>query len=360
MSKKILLAAGGTGGHVFPSIALAEALIDKNYGVLIATDERGSKYLNQTKLIFKIIDVKVSTNGFIAKFCSVFSIIKATVQSLIFLKAHKPALVVGFGGYPSFPVLLACVIYKIPIVLHEQNSTLGRTNIFLAKFAKKIALAYAHTLKLKKQYNDKVVVSGDIVRSKIKVLPINDNFNQAIFTIFIFGGSQGAEIFDKIIPQIISLVTKNEPLIKLKIIQQICLKNQKTIEQIYDDLNIEYVLAEFFTDIENCYKQANLVISRSGAGTIAELTCLALPAIFIPYPYARDQEQLHNAIAISQIGGSWFFEQNSLDIKQISDLIIELIKNRNLLKNASNNLKKRSSDGLANIVNTIEEIILSN
>jgi len=356
--KQVIIAAGGTGGHFFPSIVTGELLINRGYNVHLITDSRCQKYLSSdSKFIVHIIDSKINNDNFLTKYLSIIKISNAILKSLFLLLKIKPNIIVGFGSYVTFPPLLIALILNVPIVIHEQNCFMGKVNRFFAKFAKKIAISYEETLNFNMGNKDKIVVTGSIIRENIKNIKIKDSFNNNPFRIFVFGGSQGAKIFASLIPQAIEIVIKSIPNIDLYITQQATKDQQIEIAKIYEDLGVQYKLSEFFHDMENQYEGQDLVISRAGASTTSELAYIGLPAIFIPYPFAAANHQFYNAKALEDGLASWCFVQNTLTDNILANKIIELINNPALLKQASSNLLKRRSDGNKVLADIVEKII---
>ncbi|MCZ6901574.1 MAG: undecaprenyldiphospho-muramoylpentapeptide beta-N-acetylglucosaminyltransferase [Rickettsia endosymbiont of Ixodes persulcatus] len=353
--KKIILVAGGTGGHFFPAVALGEELIKHGYEVHFITDLRCKKYINQDiKVIFHILDLKRSGNIFL--FLPRLSI--AVLKVIRLLYNIKPSVIVGFGGYPAISSMFAAVFLRVPIIIHEQNFYLGKVNKFFASFAKKIAISYENVKNLPEFAKSKIVVTGGIVRKNIRNLDsVAGPRNDKLFTIFIFGGSQGAKLFSELIPASIKILIQKEPQLKLHIIQQAALDDQVKIKDIYSKLNITYELAEFFDNMALQYKEADLVISRAGASTIEELTYIGLPAIFIPLPSAADNHQYYNAKLLEDKKAGWYLEQNNISAGKLADKILDLISNPKILEDASQNLLKRRKEGHKLLSNLIEEVI---
>ncbi|MCX4083532.1 undecaprenyldiphospho-muramoylpentapeptide beta-N-acetylglucosaminyltransferase [Rickettsia hoogstraalii] len=372
--KKIILVAGGTGGHFFPAVALGEELVKRGYEVHFITDLRCKKYINQDmKVIFHILDLKRSINIFL--FLPNLSI--AILKAIKLLYNIRSSAIIGFGGYPVIAPMFAAIFLRVPIIIHEQNSYLGKVNKFFASFAKKIAISYEDVKNLPEFAKSKIVVTGGIVREnirnvchsreggnleKLSLVPRfrGDDIKKSkdnIFTIFIFGGSQGAKLFSELIPASIQILIQKEPKLKLHIIQQAALDDQEKIKDIYSKLNINYEFAEFFDNMALKYKEADLVISRAGASTIEELTYIGLPAIFIPLPSAADNHQYYNAKLLADKKAGWCLEQNNISAGKLADKILDLINNPKILEDASQNLLKRRKEGQVLLSNLIEKVI---
>lgn len=356
--KTVILAAGGTGGHFFPALACGEVLSSMGADVHLITDLRCQKYLtNDLKFKQHIIDLYFRTNGFLNKFKIPFQLLKAIVNAYKLIKSIKPDAIVGFGGYPSFPAMFVCKLIGVPMIIHEQNCFLGKANKFFAHTAKNIALSYKETHNLDKSLASKIVVTGDIIRSSIKNLPMKKDFDSEIFNLFVVGGSQGAKFFSGIVPEAIQILLKNNPSIQIEITHQASKDDQQAISDIYKDVGIKFTLSDFFFDIDKIYQKSELVIARSGASTIAELTHMGLPAIFIPFPFAAEDHQYHNGMALQAIAASWCYRQNEITPELLATKLAELINDRNKLKLASLNLITRKSDGSKTLADTVFKII---
>ena len=182
----ILLAAGGTGGHLFPAIALAEELKNSKASVHLMTDFRCTKYLTpDLPLTPHVINLHINMSGLTAKIKSMTQLILACIRAITLVRKIKPNVIVGFGGYPSFPAMTAGVLLNIPIIIHEQNCFLGKSNRIFARFAKIIALSYKETKNIDEKFKSKLILTGDAVRSQIYNLPAKKNFNTKNFHLFV-------------------------------------------------------------------------------------------------------------------------------------------------------------------------------
>lgn len=359
----ITLVAGGTGGHFFPAVALGGELSNRGYAVHIVTDRRCQGYigtLENSKITFHVIDVPNSPGSFLKKFKFYICLIKAVYSSIKLLCNVKPVVLVGFGGYPVVSSILAAIYCKIPIVIHEQNSCMGRVNKFFAKYAKKVALAYAHTKNLPNISKSKIIITGGIVRENIRKVSISriERKNNVFFKILIFGGSQGAKIFTKLIPSAVEILMQRQPNIKLSIIQQVQYNDLERVRQIYHNLGINYDVREFFSDIEQQYQDVDLVIARAGASTIEELIYTGLPSILIPLPTSSANHQYYNAKQLSEVNGCWYYEQKNITAYDLADKILQLINNYDILRQVSQNLLQRKKEGHKLLSDLIEDEIL--
>ena len=356
--KSIILAAGGTGGHLFPALALAEELDNTNVDVHLITDLRCQKYLDQNQPIkTHIFDFHLKMTGLLNKVISVWRLSNVCIKTLCLIGKLKPHIIIGFGGYTSFPSLLAAKVLRIPYIVQEQNCFLGKSNRLFAGSAKIIALSYKETSNVSLSDTPKVVITGDLVRSSIRNLPIKNTFDNEEFRLFIFGGSQGAKVFSQLIPEAITELLKLNPSLKIHLTQQVSQDDQKEIAAIYDKLGIKYVLSPFFHNMAEIYSKTDLVISRSGASTVAELVNVGVPAIFIPFPYAMEDHQYFNAKAIENSKAGWCFRQEEITSIILAQKIYELIVDRKLLKETSKNLLNRKNNGAKYLADTVLKII---
>ncbi|QKX01770.1 UDP-N-acetylglucosamine--N-acetylmuramyl-(pentapeptide) pyrophosphoryl-undecaprenol N-acetylglucosamine transferase [Wolbachia endosymbiont of Cruorifilaria tuberocauda] len=324
----IILATGGTGGHIFPAITLAKAIKSKGYSCILFTNGEVSKNIGVNSYTIPLC--KPSNNKFKFFLLLIYSFILTTYQ----MKKLKPRLVVGFGGYASFPTLLAARILSIPIILHEQNAVLGRANRFFLNSAKLIAISFPET---KYVESDKCIFAGSFIYMKAKsyscILP-KGNLN-----VLIIAASQGSGFFDDVVSDVIcDLPIKIKE--KLRITQQCRRKNIDNVRNLYKSEKFSSELSEFFDDIESRLSNAHLVISRAGATSIAEITLAERPAIYIPYPHSKDGHQFYNAKHIESFGAAVIVEQNNETKRNLKKSLIDLLENPQKLGDMANNTKK--------------------
>lgn len=322
MTKTILLSAGGTGGHLYPAEALAEELLARGYKVAIVTDKRGHAFKSLGDRV-NIYTVRAATlkPGLGAKIRALIDMKLGVLSALRLIFKIKPALVVGFGGYPSFPGVLAAQILCRPTILHEQNAVLGKANVWLAPRARKIALSLAGTRGLSAAQQSKAVVTGNPVRAPIIAVsripytpPVSD------FKILITGGSQAASIFADVVPE--GLKDLPEPIKSRLYVMHQCRENDlKTTAEKYARIGIRAETASFFSDMADRLAACQLFIGRSGASSVAELAVAGRPAIFVPYPGHQDMQQKHNADIIANAGGAWVFLQPDFTPVALADKI---------------------------------------
>ena len=273
MSKKlIILTAGGTGGHIFPAVAVAEVLKKRGYEILMVTDERARQY-EQRKDIFdlEILNVSSPAGNILTKLKSGLSLIKGYFKARKLLKNRKPSAVVGFGGYPSFPTMLAAQHLKYPNIIHEQNAVIGKANLVMARKTDKIAISLPRIVGLTETEQNRVVFTGNPVRQEIRALydePYTIPDAQKSFIIFILGGSQGASVFSDVVPGALARLSDHDKS-RLHVVQQCRPDNIDQTFGFYQDHGIKCEVESFFHDVPYRLRSASLVIARAGPITYA-------------------------------------------------------------------------------------------
>ena len=329
MNKKIVIATGGTGGHVFPAYSLAQNFLKKKYFVDIIIDERGKKYLKKDDRInLKIINSKtIFKKNIFEIFYGIAIITKAFIQSYIYFLKSRPKIVFGMGGYSSFPACVAAKFLGIPFIIYENNLFLGKTNKYLLPFALKIFVAYSELEGIKKKYNFKIIKTGNIIRQEI----INfdqDAIKSENIKILVLGGSQAAKIFGEKLPIIFKKCKSNN--ISLKIYQQ-CTPDQNSIlEKQYLNEKIDFELFNFSENILEYFLKVNLVITRAGSSMMAELLNCNIPFISIPLPSSADGHQIKNAKYFEKKGYSFLINEKELEEK-LYPLINSIHKDKSIL-----------------------------
>ena len=333
-----VLAAGGTGGHMVPAHALAAELKSRGHGVLLITDERGARFPG----LFKDVPVHILPagrlgGGAIGMLKAGMSVLKGRGEAKRLYKAHRPDAVVGFGGYPAFPSLLAASSMRVPTVLHEQNAVLGRVNRLLAGEAEAIAIAYDQVDRLKTKYQGKTVVVGNPVReevAKLGELPYPPFDEVAPLKILITGGSQGASVLSDVVPEGLGLL---QPSLRrrLQVVQQCRPDDIEQVRNHYAALGIPAELMTYIEDMPDKLADAHLVIGRAGASTIAELTAAGRPAILIPFPSATDDHQTANAREMTKAGGARTIQQDNFTPEVLARQIEAMAADPVALNNAA-------------------------
>ena len=302
-----VLAAGGTGGHMIPAHALAAELKARGHGVLLITDERGSRFPG----LFEDVPVHILPagrlgGGPIGMLRALGAVVKGRGEAKRLYREHTPDAVVGFGGYPAFPSLLAASSMNIPTVLHEQNAVLGRVNRLLAGEAEAIGTAYDQVDRLKPTLADKVVLIGNPVRAeiaKLGELPFPPFDEVAPLKILVTGGSQGASILSNIVPAGLGMLAPSLRR-RLQVVQQCRPEDIERVRAQYAELGIPAELITYIEDMPEKIADAHLIVGRAGASTVAELSAAGRPAILIPFAAATDDHQTANAREMVKAGGA--------------------------------------------------------
>ncbi len=333
-----VLAAGGTGGHMVPAHALAVELTARGHGVLVITDERGAKIPG----LFEKIAVHVLPAGRLGR--NPLTLLKAAgavlagrYEAKTIYREHRPDAVVGFGGYPAFPALLAASVMRIPTVLHEQNGVMGRVNRLLAGRATAIGTAFSEIDRLKPRYRDKVVLVGNPVRDaivKVGEMPFPPFDDTAPLKILVTGGSQGASILGQVVPDGLGMLDAALRH-RLQVVQQCRPDDIDDIRARYADLEIPAELMTYILDMPQKLAEAHLVIGRAGASTIAELTAAGRPAILIPFGAATDDHQTANAREMVKAGGARAIPQDEFTPEALARQIETIAGDPNALANAA-------------------------
>ena len=345
----ILIATGGTGGHIFPSLSIINQI--QNHLFIIITDERGKNYFNNSfineEINFKIFTHRVSSpsNKFlINKLKSFFQFFISTFQSILLILNYKPEAVIGFGGYSSVAPILAAKIFNIPLIIHEQNIVIGRANKLLCKISDVLALSFSKTKNLPNI--KKSIYTGNPVRKEFyeigKHKYLLPNKKREYFYILIYGGSLGSSFLSEHLTSIICSLPQDLKK-KIKIIQQVRKEEIEFVRESYKINKIDSEISSFFEDISIKFKIAHLIITRSGGSSVAEILASNRPVIFIPLPTALDNHQYENARFIESNKGGWLISQTDKNISELENLIKNILLNPNKLVEASNQIKKLSN-----------------
>jgi UDP-N-acetylglucosamine--N-acetylmuramyl-(pentapeptide) pyrophosphoryl-undecaprenol N-acetylglucosamine transferase len=338
----IILSAGGTGGHMFPAEALGKDLQSRGFRVQLITDQRGKKFTkNFGDIPIHVIQAGSLKPGFWGKVRGVIGLGTGIVQAANILRREKPVAVVGFGGYPSFPAVYAAQRMKIPTIIHEQNAILGRANAMLAPKADRIALSMSHIHGLEEHDVPRATVTGNPIRDQIAALyskPYPTIQPDGTIRILVMGGSLGAHIFSEVVPPALARLAP-EYRARIDIVQQCLPDDRAEVEAIYERAGIRAELHDFIPDIPDQLARCHLVIARSGASTVAEVTTAGRPAIFVPYPHHPDQQQKINADVVADVGGAWVMTQNGFTQEAVMARIETFMQNPETLFRAGENAR---------------------
>jgi len=340
---KVLIACGGTGGHLFPGLSLYQALKKENskLNILLALDSRGvfsavpGGPFPYIRICASSLKLKFNTEGL----KSVFKLIKGAFQSLHIILSFRPDIVVGFGGYASFFLVFFAHAFKIKTVIHEANVTPGKSNRMLARFADKIAVSFDATQEAFSKFASRVRFIGNPLKpglTRRKKQEAYDFFKleEDKFTILVTGGSQGAE---KINQAFLKAVLELKGILDFQVIHLCGNKGESSLRQSYKQAGIEARVFSFLAKMEYAYSVADIVISRSGAGSINECAFFGLPVIFIPYRFAG-RHQIENALYLEKRKAAVLLKEEDSQSSQLKDQILSLFNNQELRKTMGYNI----------------------
>ncbi|GGD98334.1 UDP-N-acetylglucosamine--N-acetylmuramyl-(pentapeptide) pyrophosphoryl-undecaprenol N-acetylglucosamine transferase [Tsuneonella deserti] len=337
-SRHYVLAAGGTGGHLIPAFALAAELHQRGHHVALVTDGRGAKLPGKPDFL----PAHVIPAGKLGKNPlhwpkAIASILEGRRMALRLFESFQPSAVIGFGGYPVFPALLAAGSAGIPSLVHEQNAVLGRVNRFFAGRVDAIATAYPEIARLSAKHADKVHLIGNPVRAQVLDLrdqPFPAFTSEGLLRVLVTGGSQGARVLSEVVPDGLAMLP---PALRqrLQVTQQCRAEDLDAVRARYRSHDIPAELGTYFEDMASRLADAHLFIGRAGASTIAELTAVGRPAILVPLPIATDDHQAANTREIVKAGGARMIRQDKFTAKELAKQIQALAQRPETLATAA-------------------------
>ena len=335
MNGPFVLAAGGTGGHLFPAQALARELMSRGRRVVVMTDGRGHNYGNAFPGA-EIATVPAATfagRSIPGRVLALGIILLGVASAMRKLLNLKPRAVVGFGGYPSLPIMTAAWLAHVPAALHEQNAVLGRVNRLLAPRVKAIAASFPFA-RFAPDKSRRVIFTGNPVRPEAAELG-NQTYAApeagGPIRLLVFGGSQGAKALSELVPAAL-LRLPPEMRSRLVVTQQCRGDDVSMVEAAYRNSGMKVEVGKFFTDLPKRMADAHLVIARSGASTLSELTVIGRPAILVPYPFAMDDHQAANAAVLEKEGAAWVVSQSELNPENLAKLLEGIFAEPQLLR----------------------------
>lgn len=314
-ARPILIAAGGTGGHMFPAVALADALTARGHPIVFVSDPRGAAIPSDVlglpeSVERRAIAARSLGGGLKGLAAGLKALAQGFFQSRRLIRNLQPVVAVGFGGYPSVPPILAAGMAGVPTVIHEQNAVLGRANRRLARGARAFALSFAQTRYLKSAGHARTTVVGNPVRPEIAALAARPYTPPSgVIDLLVVGGSQGAQVFSKIVPAAFAALTPAQRA-RFRVAQHCRAEDIAGVREAYAGMNMDADLETFFDDVPARLAAAHLVVGRAGASTVAELTAAGRPALYVPYPHAVDDHQMANARAVEAAGAGWVMAQS--------------------------------------------------
>lgn len=357
--RNIVLAAGGSGGHVFPALALSESLITRGWTVFLVTDKRGYAFAKAfPKQVQKlVIDFPNPwSGGKLRLIYSIWCFVRSLVKITVFIRKVNTTLVVGFGGYPAAATMLAASILRIPSIIHEQNSVLGRVNRFFLNRVKLIVFGIKPLNKPSKRV--KMLVLGNPIRKSIlQVFPREySQLTTDTFVILVLGGSQGASFVSSLVCNSIGALPEKLRT-KIRIIHQCRPEDLQAVQRQYAKYEVNSDVKIFFDDLSNHLNAAHLVISRSGASSLSEFCIFGRPSILIPLPSAAGNHQAKNAFVMKEAGASLIVFQGNNSLADLSDKILYILKNFQIANDMSISAKKLAKpDAAEKLVDELEKL----
>lgn len=331
MRKVAVVAAGGTGGHLFPAQALAEALIVRGWTIVLASDERVAG-LAQDFPAERRIGLSAATyrpGDPIGMLRAGIAVLHGASQARAAYRDIGPNVVVGFGGYPSAPALVGAILDRRPTVIHEQNAVMGRANRMLASHVRTVACAFPTLLKAPGQVAEKAYRVGNPVRPPIRALadlPYDPPVDGGPIRLLVTGGSQGARLLSELVPEAIAALPEDLRS-RLKVQQQTRKESMDGARRIYANAMVEAEIAPFFRDMASRLAAAHLVIGRSGAGSVCEFAVAGKPAILVPLAIAIDDDQGQNAKLLADVGGAEIARESQLTVQSLAGALEKLLTN---------------------------------
>jgi UDP-N-acetylglucosamine--N-acetylmuramyl-(pentapeptide) pyrophosphoryl-undecaprenol N-acetylglucosamine transferase len=351
MNRAILIMAGGTGGHIFPAIAVADLLRARGWRVTWLGAPRSMEAELVPKHGYEMAMVRFSGlrgKGLLRKLLLPFNLLIAMWQSAAAIFRHRPDVVLGMGGYITFPGGIMAALLRRPLVIHEQNSIAGLSNKVLAKIATRVMSGFPEVL-------PKAVWCGNPVRSEIAALPgPQQRFatRSGRLNVLVVGGSLGAQAINIVVPQALALIT---PAARPGIIHQTGKQHAEMVQKLYQQAGVQGDIKPFLDDMAQQYANADLVICRAGALTVAELAAAGAASILIPFPFAVDDHQTHNARFLSECGAAILLPQSELSAEKLSQLLCELSREK-LLVMAMSARSAAKLDAAPAVANVCEEL----
>jgi UDP-N-acetylglucosamine--N-acetylmuramyl-(pentapeptide) pyrophosphoryl-undecaprenol N-acetylglucosamine transferase len=328
----IVLSAGGTGGHLFPAQSLAAELVRRGKTIVVMTDRRGTNYAKAFPgaAIETVPSAAFSDRSFIRLLAAPFEIAAGVVMSLAKLARIKPGAVIGFGGYPSLPVMIAAWLGRYPTAILEQNAVTGRANRAVMNKVRVMAAAFP-IARFAPKNPSKIVLTGNPLRPEVIALagaPYQAPTENSPLHLLVFGGSQGARAMSELVPVAIALLPASFKS-RLDIVQQCRPEDLDGARAAYASAGVKAELASFYNDLPSRMAKAQLVIARSGAGTVSELMAIGRPAILIPLPHALDDNQTPNGEILSKANAGWCVAQRDLTPEKLAGMIKFAFSNPN-------------------------------
>ncbi|VFU08705.1 undecaprenyldiphospho-muramoylpentapeptide beta-N-acetylglucosaminyltransferase [Methylocella tundrae] len=356
--RPILLAAGGTGGHLFPAEALSNALSARGYAIELFTDSRAEKYGGAfpARAIHIVSSASPRSASLLSRASAALALARGTFEARRLIKRIRPLALVGFGGYPSVPPVLAATQLGVPTVLHEGNAVIGKANLFLSPRVDAIAKGFETLKGVSAAIAAKAHLTGDPVRPMVieaAKIPFPD-FAGGKLRLLVTGGSQGARIMSDVVPGAIELLPE-EARKMLILVQQARPEDEERVRAVYRRLGVEAEVKSFFSDLPRRIAASHLVIARAGASTVSELAVIGRPAILVPLPHALDQDQAANAEQFALSGAALVVAQSAFSPQWLANAISSA-------QNDAEGLARRAAaakgSGIADAADRLADLVL--
>jgi UDP-N-acetylglucosamine--N-acetylmuramyl-(pentapeptide) pyrophosphoryl-undecaprenol N-acetylglucosamine transferase len=363
-ARPFLLAAGGTGGHLFPAAALAQELKRRGYDVELATDIRAEKYGVEfpARAIHRIPSATLTSRNPFAVTVTFTRLGVGFFGALRLLMTSKPRAVIGFGGYPTLPPILAARASGIPTAIHEQNAVMGRANRLLSRFVDRVALSFKPTRLLRTDAEAKARVTGTPVRDAVlsyREAPYEPPEPGGPLLLLVFGGSQGARFFSEALPPALARLPKGMRE-RLTVVQQAREEDIDELQKAYKKAGIAAHIAPFFRDLPERIAKSHLVVARAGASTVAELMAIGRPCLLVPLPHALDNDQLENATRLQEGGGGWCVRQQELTPERLAGELQRLLSSPEVLAaTAARGKAMAETEAVSKLADLAEELARS-
>jgi len=358
--RPIVIAAGGTGGHLFPAQALAQELGGRGHVIHLMTDSRVNRY-SAAFPAAEIHEIRSATFGLrepLKILPSIMTLLQGYREARRIMIRLRACAAVGFGGYPTLPPLVAATRLGLPTCIHEQNAVIGRANRLLASRVNVVAGTFPDPKHLAPALAGKYRLTGNPVRQTAKAhaaTPYRPRGDGEPFRVVVFGGSQGARVMSEIVPRAIYALAKT---VKPEVVQQCREEDIEAVREVYQTSGVEAEIAPFFNDLPEKIGTSHLVICRAGASTIGELALIGRPAILVPLPHSLDQDQRENALRFVNSGGGWLVEQEAFTTDRLATMLTEISGDgQGLARRAAAALAFSRPDAEKALADVVEEMI---
>jgi len=335
MANRLLLAAGGTGGHMFPAQALAETLKSQGWDIAMMTDARGRKHAGRIPAdpLIEVKAASITPRRPLAAIPGTFKLAKGVIQARKFIKDWKPDIVVGFGGYPAFPAMRAAQAMGLPTIIHEQNAVLGRVNRVFAAKALHVASGFEELQKLPLGANH--ICTGNPLRGQIiGAVPKGYVAPKKHINLLIVGGSLGAKIVSETMPAAIALLPENMRK-RLKVVQQTRLEYHESAKAIYKKAGVSAICETFFSDIEIHLAKAHYIVGRAGASSVSEIAVMGKPSLLVPLKIAMDDHQTVNAASLMRLDAADILPESEFTPERVKTTLEARLNDSNWLERAA-------------------------